>query len=364
MSSGERLRRARELHRLTQVTLVERVPELTQPRLSRAESDKARLDASSLAAIAASTGVTVEWFERGALPGLSELSPHFRARSRTTETTKASGLAWAEVVNEAYTTLLSQAREIPVQLSATSTADPRQAAWSTRHELGFSPLAPLPYLVLAAERVGVRILGLPWRSETVDAFCAWANGVPTVAVAAGVPGDRLRWSVAHELGHLVLHRDGRQGKDVEREADTFAAELLTPIDAMRLELPRHPTLGGLAMLKTRWGVSVKSLVRRARELGYVDEERATGLFRQISARGWNKADPGFVPREKPRAFRKLVEIVVGHDVDRFAASAGWSTELAEAVLSEHARADELPMEASSGFNSGNVIALRPRARRA
>lgn len=154
----------------------------------------------------------------------------------------------------------------------------------------------------------------------------------------------------------------RRGKEVEAAADAFAAELLTPLDALRLQMPGHPTLQALTMLKSQWGVSVKSLVRRAKELGTVDDERATGLYRQISARGWNKAEPGYVPHEKPRALRKMLEVATGRsDAAALAIEMHWSRELAGLVLEQHARADELPMREDDRADPiGNVVPMRPR----
>lgn len=366
MINGERVRQARELHRMTQGRLIEDVPDLTQSRLSRLEKGKAELAPEDLAAatIAAATGVTVDWLSRPSMNAFTGLSPHFRARSRTTEATKVSGLAWASLVNEAHIVMSSRVRAIPVLLERGRQGDPRQAAREMRQQLGFNALEPLPYLILAIERLGVRVLGLPWSADTVDAFCAWAEDVPTIALSANVPGDRRRWTVAHELGHLVLHTLDERGRDIEQQADAFAAELLTPLDALRLQMPVHPTLRVLTMLKSQWGVSVKSLVRRARELGAVDDERATSLYRQISARGWNKAEPGYVPVEKPRALRKMLEVALPRvDGESLAREIGWSVELADLVLDQHARMEELPPVGNTGGDraAANVVSLHRRA---
>jgi hypothetical protein len=166
-----------------------------------------------------------------------------------------------------------------------------------------------------------------------------------IGLLSDVPGDRLRFSLAHELGHLVLH-ENQTGKSIEAEADEFAAELLTPRCAIRSDFPKRLTLSTLTMLKTRWGVSIKSLIRRARELQFIDQDRAISLYKQVSARGWNKAEPGHVSREKPRAFRKLAEISYGSgpNIELMARDAGWSQELAIAVLEQHATPEELPFE--------------------
>jgi hypothetical protein len=131
-------------------------------------------------------------------------------------------------------------------------------------------------------------------------------------------------------------------------------------------MPAHPTLQTLTMMKSQWRVSIKSLVRRARELGVVDQERATSLYRQISARGWNKAEPGYVPIEKPRALKKKVEIAIpGGHRELFAAEMGWSLELADMVLDQHASADDLPSGADSfdPFAGSVVVPLMGRQKR-
>ncbi|BCB86060.1 XRE family transcriptional regulator [Phytohabitans suffuscus] len=370
MIYGERIRQVREMHRLTQADLVKEVPSLTQSRLSRIEKDLASIDEESLALVAALTGVAVDFFARPPTAGFSVLSPQMRSRSRLTQGEKAAALQWARLVDEEYQNLRCAARALPVRLRPTSDATPEEAAAEARRTLGFSPHQPLPYLILAAERAGVTVLGLPYAIETLDAFCAWRQGEPVIALLGGVPADRVRFSVAHEIGHLLLHQPGQTGPEVEAEADRFAAELLTPLAALRGVMPPDPTLSALVMLKTVWGVSVKSLVRRARELGAVDGDRALSLYKQMSSRGWNRREPGYVPPEKPRALRKMAEIVHGPGVrtERFAAMAAWSEDLAFDVLAQHATVDELPHEPrpdapEQASGPTNVIPLRPRALR-
>lgn len=369
MVYGERIRQVREMHRMTQADLVKEVPSLTRSRLARIEKDLAPIDEESLALVAAVTGVSLVFFSRPPAPGFSVLSPQMRSRSRLTQGEKVAALQWARLVDEEYQNLRGGTRALPVSLRPVPGATPEEAAAEARRTLGFSADQPLPYLILAAERVGVTVLGLPYAIETLDAFCAWRSGEPVIALLGGVPADRVRFSVAHEIGHLLLHRPGQAGPRVEAEADRFAAELLTPLAALREVMPPNPTLSALVMLKTVWGVSVKSLVRRAKELGAVDGDRALSLYKQMSARGWHKREPGYVPPEKPRALRKMAEIVHGPAVrtERFAAMAAWSEELALDVLARHATADELPPEpgprrraAELTGGATNVIPLRPQ----
>jgi Zn-dependent peptidase ImmA (M78 family) len=363
MFYGERLRQVREMHRITQQALIDMVPTLTQSRLSRIESDLAEPDPETIALFSAVLGVTTEFFSRPPVPGLAAQSPQLRARSRLTQREKTSALQWARLINEAYEQLKRTAKPLSVRLEPAADSSPTEAARSLRIRLGFGANEPLPYLLLAVERLGVTILGIPHSTDALDAFCAWQGPTPVIGVLGDVPGDRLRFSVAHELGHLILHRDKNPSRQFEIEADAFAAELLTPLCALRHAMPSKVTLSSLAMLKTQWGVSIKALIRRARELQVIDQEKAISLYKQISARGWNKTEPGYVPGEKPRAFRKLIEISYGSgfSVERLAADVGWSQELALRILNEHATADELPFHPpSSHLGYDNVVDLRPR----
>lgn len=348
MIYGERIKQLREMHHLTQTALAEKIPELRQDLVSRFEKERAVPDDEVVALIAASTGVTVGFLSKPPSVDLAAHAPQLRARSKLAEGSRNAAIQWARLVYETHGTLSRSVGTVPLQFTPMHGASPKEAAREVRRLLSLGSTGPLPYLVLAVERIGITVLGLPISEPNLDAFCAWTEGSPVIGLLDGVPGGRLRFNVAHELGHLALHPPGRTGKVFEVEADEFATELLAPLDGIRGEFPRRLTLSSLTMLKTQWGVSIRSLIRRARELDIIDSDRTTGLYRQISARGWNKAEPGHVPLEKPRAFFKLCEVVYGSgpNIPKLAMDAAWSEEMAQSVLSRHARANELPFVGS------------------
>ncbi|MGO9973416.1 MAG: ImmA/IrrE family metallo-endopeptidase [Solirubrobacteraceae bacterium] len=118
-----------------------------------------------------------------------------------------------------------------------------------------------------------------------------------------IDGARARFSLAHELGHALLHWDrfdAPSGKDAEREAHRFAAAFLMPPAEMLSALGRvRFTLDDLIVYRQRWGVSIQALITRARDLRLISNDQYTRLYRQISARGWRKSEPGYVALEKP-----------------------------------------------------------------
>lgn len=114
-----------------------------------------------------------------------------------------------------------------------------------------------------------------------------------------VPGDRYRFSAAHELGHIILHtNDTTKSTEIkEKEADDFASAFLLPKRALLDELSPTLTLNGYGRLKANWAVSMQSIIRRALDLGVINEDRYRSLYIQLSSRGWRKKEPVEVPLE-------------------------------------------------------------------
>jgi Zn-dependent peptidase ImmA (M78 family) len=165
----------------------------------------------------------------------------------------------------------------------------------------------------------VIVVALPTRVNHADAFSVWAGGEslkPLIALVGGWPGDRQRFSLAHELGHLVLHQDLRRSPGtLDDEADLFASEFLLPSPAMQDELRPPLTLTRLAELKARWGVSVQVLARRAERLGVISLGQRKYIEKQLVSKGWIWNEPVEIPPEKPRLIRKMAEDLFGNPPD-------------------------------------------------
>ncbi len=130
----------------------------------------------------------------------------------------------------------------------------------------------------------------------------------------GAPGDRVRFSIAHELGHLVLHQS-LHGTSMEHEANLFAQELLLPEAAMRREMAGGITLASLATIKQRWGVSMAALAMRATELNLISKRQLSYLMAKLNSHGWRTQEPVEIIMEKPRGLRKMIEVLYGEQID-------------------------------------------------
>lgn len=209
-------------------------------------------------------------------------------------------------------------------------------AMDVRIAAGFGEGDVVGNSIRAAERLGCvvlpmtdevgRHLGLSVRANKTGVICLgrWT------ADKEPVPGDRQRWTVAHELGHLALHltqsapTTAEEASQIEKQAHAFAGAFLAPGDAMLEELGRlggRVTLQTLARIKERWGVSIKALVTRFRNLGVIDADHARSLFKQISARGWNKSEPVQVGNEQAIWFTRAIETAMRGTADPITAAA-------------------------------------------
>ena len=308
---GSRVRQARELSRITQTQIADSAG-VSQSTIARIESDRMPFPPPDLlTSIAQQTGVTVGFFTRKPLDPLSEGSLVYRAQAKPAVGVQRQALQYAALLVE-QTQAMSQRLSLP-KLHLPAGENPPYLAQATRHTLKIKPNTPVPHLINRLERYGVLVFGLPLKLEKIDAFSSWTEiegPRPFLGLSNGCPGERTRYSVAHELGHLVLHKglDGRT-QNLEDEANQFAAEFLLPEQAMRHTLSSNLTISQAIQLKRRWKVSIQAIVRRARDLAIISDRRYRDLFTQISTRGWRKAEPVEIKLERPRSFRKMVEML-------------------------------------------------------
>jgi Zn-dependent peptidase ImmA (M78 family) len=165
---------------------------------------------------------------------------------------------------------------------------------------------PVHALIPLLESKGVRIFSLSIDALEVDAFSMWKDSLPFMFLNTRKSAEHSRFDVAHELGHLVLHRHGApNGREAEREADAFASAFLMPPGSVRSHAPRFPILAHLIKLKATWGVSVSALTYRLHALGLLTDWHYRTLCIEISQRGFRKEEPESIERESSQALAKV-----------------------------------------------------------
>lgn len=192
------------------------------------------------------------------------------------------------------------------QLDVDEHGDPEIIARAVREQWSIAR-GPIPNLIEVLERAGVVVVPCDFGATEVDAVGMRLQGMPPlVFINSMAPTDRVRYTMAHELGHLVMHASPTD--DMEKEADRFAAEFLMPEYDIRPQL-ENLSLGTLAVLKRVWRVSMAALLKRARDLRVITQRRATSLWKHMSALGFRKREPAELDLtpERPRLLREMID---------------------------------------------------------
>ena len=210
-------------------------------------------------------------------------------------------------------------REAPYPV-VSDLSEVEQAATSLRTHWGLGR-KPILSVVELLEECGVKVLAL--KLTDIGGMTAYARrggkSVDAVIVVnCNDSGERQRFTLAHELGHLVL--SAHDEVDPEKAAQRFAGAFLMPADTARTEIGRRRTSIGwseLFSLKRVFGVSVQAVVYRCRDLGIIDNALYTRLFRDISRFGWRSPpyqEPGRIQPERPSRFERLCSRALAENV--------------------------------------------------
>jgi Zn-dependent peptidase ImmA (M78 family)/transcriptional regulator with XRE-family HTH domain len=184
--------------------------------------------------------------------------------------------------------------------SPTEVARALRAAWRV-------PQGPIHNLTNLVESAGGVIVLAPFGTRKLFGMSCWSKvGRPLFYLNEEMPTADLRWTLAHELGHLTMHAAAPNG-DPEEEADEFAAEFLCPRLEIRPQL-LDLSFSQLPTLKSYWRVSMKTLIMRADKLGAVPAKRATTLYKQYSARRFGVSEPIELSPEPPTLIREALKI--------------------------------------------------------
>lgn len=327
---GERLRDARLIQRLKAQSVAEAAG-MTPDRYSRLENSlSATIEVQRANQLASSLDFSLGFLTSPPVTPVQRGSLLFRAKKAMTRGEEEQLVTWARLIGD----LLHRAVQENVRLPYMRVpripegASPVDAASMTRKALGLVQQAPIPHLTRTLERGGVYIAVLDFNAELHarhhDAFSTWVGPSldwALIVVRAHASWERTRLSVAHELGHIVMHHVRRDG-DLESEAYNFAAEFLIPRSVLFDEWPRPTTLMSLMPLKRTWGISLAGLIEHGYRNGLINSMQRTNLYKQMSNRRdhqtgerWRIQEPGWKEREpeRPKLIAKVSEVAFGSD---------------------------------------------------
>ncbi|WP_124048097.1 MULTISPECIES: helix-turn-helix domain-containing protein [Bacillus subtilis group] len=183
---------------------------------------------------------------------------------------------------------------------------------------------PISNLILLMEKNGIVVSKVTMADIKIDACSAWdKQGRPFILLGNNKRSfSRSRFDLAHELGHLILHRhlklnefnDKKIYNRLEEEADYFASSFLLPKESFMEEFISS-SLEYFISMKKRWKLSIQALVYRASSLNLISDNQKSYLWRQISSKGWRKGEP-FEPaiEEIPVLLKQAFDLIIEHQV--------------------------------------------------
>ena len=346
----DRIKQARELAGLTQEKLAEEI-DVQQAWIAKIESGRKAPSRELMSRIAQATEQPLSFFAQDSILELGDGTLLFRAKADISRKKEVEARRHAEIILEMLLRFAERFDQIPVAIAPVHDR-PAAAAQQVRQQLGIDTISPVPHLIRSIEKAGGIVLGIPALKDR-DAFAIWGGSgaaLPIIAVSDGTSPDRVRLSVAHELGHLVLHKRAPVASRIlEIEAYAFAAELLAPELGIRPELETEKiTLERLGQLKLRWGISMQALLRRASELSIINERQYRYLIQQLGIRGWRLQEPDQfgIPLERPRLLRQMAEHIYGKPLDysRIAADVCLTPQAVQSILERYASTTDAPVQ--------------------
>jgi len=313
---GGRLKRARAAAGLSMKALGEQVG-VSANMIKKYEHDDSMPTSPVLIRLARALGVRSEYFFRPVRVSLNRVEYRKRASTTKAELKRIE----ADVLDQAerWQELADLWPEFPVSgfsgveglpETITDYTELENVANHVRRSWKLG-LNPLPDVIDVLESKGILVITTDVDvAGKFDGLQATVAGQPLIVVSSQWHGDRQRFTLAHEFGHLLL--EGRLSPDLDEEkaCNYFASAFLLPAESVREHIgeSRHSIeVRELYMLKHEYGLSMQACLYRLKVLKIISDNLFDKLIKRFSAAGWRKQEPGEqVPQESTILFQQLV----------------------------------------------------------
>lgn len=302
---------AREARGMTQQMLAEKINS-NKTNISRLEKGDALATPDTIDAISGATGFPPQFFYQPGDMLPSNLA--YRKRQQVPAKIMTPIEAQSNILRihaELLTTLSGiPAPDLPVY-TLSEKITPAQAASMLRRDWQITEPV-IPDMTGLLESRHILIHSFDFGTGRVDSkSILTTNRFPVIFLNASLLGDRQRFSLAYELGHLLMHSftDVSHERNIGHEANAFAAELLMPAADILPDLEKGITLPLLGELKKKWKVSMIALVYRADDLGLLTPNQKRYLIQQFNQLNIRRREPPEldIAAEKPSLIHTLTE---------------------------------------------------------
>lgn len=300
---------ARESRGLSQLQLAEAIG-MSATNLSKIERADISIATETIEKIAAATQYPLSFFYR-----VGDIVPeNLNYRKREVVAQKLITPVHAQVniyrlqVQTIMTLLKMEAPLLPL-LPTSEKIVPASVA-NTIRKLWQIPNGPIENLTSIIESKGIITCNFNFGTERIDSRTMLTiDKQPIIFTNSSLGGDRQRFSLAYELGQLLMHSfvTVPTDADITHEANLFAAALLLPEQEIRKDFEAGITIPILAQLKTKWKVSMIALLYRADDLGYLTPNQKRYLLQQFNTLKIRRREPIEldIPTETPTRLKAM-----------------------------------------------------------
>jgi Zn-dependent peptidase ImmA (M78 family)/transcriptional regulator with XRE-family HTH domain len=291
---------ARSLRGLT-ATALAKAAEVTPEWLSKVERDRTTPSSELIARLASELNLPVEFFFREPADLPSAESFHFRASSKLAQKDETAARTVASLASELSEWMDSTYRlptpgipEIQELADVDFEAGPDVAAEALRNYWGLGT-APISNMVGLLESKGARVFSVSGSLQAIDAFSFRHHGNAIVFLNPSKSAERLRFDLAHELGHLLLHGGSlyeNESKARERQANDFASAFLMPRAGLLGSIRGNVAVDSLLPLRDYWRVSAMAVAVRLHQLGVTSDWSYRRMCQELAQRGFRRSEPG------------------------------------------------------------------------
>lgn len=276
--------------------------------------------------IARTLDFPVDFFTSEDLCTVSTGNTYFRSQASATKKSRNAQKIKLEYVSKMYEVILNYVNVPELNLPDTTGIDIPEDIINVDSEQAINEIeklamlirefwnlgsGPIDNLQYALQSNGIIVTGFRNVDSDIDAFSQQikidGKTIYIIALAIGSkPIERLRFDMAHELGHILLHTWGEDNEEIsrdefnarEKQANMFASALLLPKKSFSKSVSAYPTnIDYYFALKKKWKVSMQAMMYRARQLDIISANQFQYMMRIMSKNGYRLHEPGDKPGE-------------------------------------------------------------------
>lgn len=317
--NAARISLARNLRGILQGELSSLLKQTNQSIISNLETGKSDFTEEDVIKISKALNLPTSFFYKD--KNFTRLSKfYYRKRNAFPAAQLIPLEAKIDVIRSIYTELLKsvdiQTQTLP-SISVSDKNTPQQIADTFRLFLNIGE-DPIINLVSIIEKLGIPVIFLDVESDKFSGMTLQTDiNQSIIVVNKNMPNDHKKFTIAHELGHLIMHIPFSEDPDflsdlenfeaVEKQADQFAGAFLIPQTEARYQF-RNLTYSKLADFKIHWKVSKQAIIYRAKDVGAISETKFRSLFIELSRFGERKKEKHEIEIDQPRLLNKIIEV--------------------------------------------------------